>query len=55
MVARCLDKFGLWREGVFVVSDLWRAFWREYYCDDIETERPVINIVGSEKEACGPE
>jgi len=55
MVARYFDKFGLWHEGVFVMSDLWRAFWREHYCNDIETERPVVDIVGSEKEACCPE
>ncbi len=44
----------LWHKSVFVISYLWGAFWRQDYCNNIKTKRPVINIVRCKKIAGGP-
>lgn len=53
----CIDlvKLFLRYESVFVMPDLWRAFWAKDYCSNIKTKRPVIDFVRGKKITCCPD
>jgi hypothetical protein len=45
----CGNDSKLWHKSVFIMANLFTFFWADHYCNNIEAERSIFNVVCCEK------